>query len=81
MIKTLNGYLLTKKIKQKHLVQLCPYLEAKTSSMMEHVKLPIREINPDHIVLHAGTNELRTENTVSQIKKATTDQAKFLKYN
>ena len=39
----------------------------------------LREINPDHIVLHAGKNNLRTENTASQIAKATTHIAIFLK--
>ena len=37
------------------------------------------EINPDHIILHAGTNDLRTENTASQIAKATIDLATSLK--
>ena len=31
------------------------------------------DINQDHIVLHAGQNNLRTENTASQIAKATID--------
>ena len=35
--------------------------------------------NPDHIILHAGTNDLRTENTASQIAKATIDLATSLK--
>ena len=35
--------------------------------MTDHVKTTLREVNPDHIVLHAGTNDLRTENTASQI--------------
>ena len=35
--------------------------------MTDHVKTTLREINPDHTVLHAGTNDLRTENTASQI--------------
>ena len=34
--------------------------------MTDHVKLTLQDINPDHIVLHAGTNDLTTENTVIQ---------------
>ena len=34
--------------------------------MTDHVKPNLREINPDHIVLHADTNDLRTENKASQ---------------
>ena len=35
-------------------------------------------INPDHINLHAGTNDLRTENSASQVAKATIDLATSL---
>ena len=35
-------------------------------------------INPDHINLHAGTNDLRTENTASQVAKAAIDLATSL---
>ena len=49
--------------------------------MTDHVKPTLREINLDHIVLHAGTNDLRTENTASQIAKATKDLVTSLKNN
>ena len=38
-------------------------------------------LNSDHVVLHAGTSDLRTENTASQIAKATIDLATSLKNN
>ena len=79
MTKKLNGYLLTKKIRHKHLVKVRSFSGAKISCMTDHVKPTLRDINPDHIVLHAGTNDLRTENTASQIAKATTDLAASLK--
>ena len=41
--------------------------------MTDHVKPTLQEINPDYIILHAGTNDLRTEKRASQIAKATTD--------
>ena len=47
--------------------------------MTDHVKPTLQDINPDHIILHAGTNDLRTENTASQIAKATIDLATSLK--
>ena len=47
--------------------------------MTDHVKPTLRDINPDHIILHAGTNDLRTENTASQIAKATIDLVTSLK--
>ena len=79
MIKKLNGYLLTRKIKHRHLIKVCSFSLAKISCMTDHVKPTLRDMNPDHIVLHAGTNNLRTENTASQIAKATTDLATSLK--
>ena len=38
MIKKLNGYLLTRKIKHKHLVKLRSFLGAKISCMTDHIK-------------------------------------------
>ena len=79
MVRKLNGYLLTRKIKHKHLVKVRSFSGAKISCMTDHVKPTLRDINPDHIILHAGTNDLRTENTASQIAKATIDLATSLK--
>ena len=79
MTKKLNGNLLTKKIRHKHFVKVRSFSGAKISCMTDHVKPTLRDINPDHIVLHAGTNDLRTENTASQIAKATIDLAASLK--
>ena len=79
IVKKLNGYLLTRKMKHKHLAKVCSFSEAKISCMMDHVKPTLRDKNPDDIILHAGTNDLRTENTASQIAKATVDLATSLK--
>ena len=43
--------------------------------MTDYVKSTLRDIILDYVVLHAGTNNLRTENTASQIAKATIDLA------
>ena len=69
----MKGFFVTVKIYR------CPGSGAKISCMTDHVKPNLREINPDHIILHAGTNDLRTENTTSQIAKATIDLATLLK--
>ena len=70
MVKKLNGYLLTEKIRHKHLIKVRSFSGAKISCTTDHVKATLREINPDRIVLYAGKNNLRTENTASQIAKA-----------
>ena len=78
IVKKLNDYLLTRKIKHKHLVKVRSFSEVKISCMADHVKPTLRDINPGHVILHAGTNDLRTKNTASQIAKATIDLATSL---
>ena len=73
MVKKLNGYLFTKKIKHKGIVKVRPLTTAKVSCMQDHVKRTIRDINPQQIILHVGTNNLKTERTVSQIAESIID--------
>ena len=79
MVKKLNGSLLTRKIKHKYLIKKRSLSWAKISCMRDHIKPTLQDINPDHIVLHLGAYNLRTENTASQIAKATIDLATSLK--
>ena len=39
--------------------------------MHDHVNPTIRDIDPQQIILHVGTNDLKTEGTTSQIAKST----------
>ena len=52
---------------------------AKTRCMHDHAKPAIRELNPEHIILYVGTNDLNTEKTASQISKSILDLANSLK--
>ena len=61
MAKKLNGYIFTKKVKHKGIVKVRPLTTAKVSCMQDHVKRTIRDINPQQIILHVGTNNLKTE--------------------
>ena len=81
MVKKLNGYLLTKKIKHKGIVKVRRFTTAKISCMQDHVKPTIRDINPQQIILHVGTNDLKTERTASQIAKSIIDLSISLKKN
>ena len=69
MINKLNGYFITKKVRHKYLIKVRSFSGAKVSCMVDHVKLTLRDDKPDHIILHAGTNDLHTEKTASQIAK------------
>ena len=55
IIKKVNGYFLTKKLRHKYLVKVRSFPGAKISCMVDHVKPTIREDTPDNIILHAGT--------------------------
>ena len=61
MIKKLNGCFLVKIVKHKYLIKF---------QLVDHVKPTLRNGKPDHIILHTGTNDLRTEKTTSQIAKS-----------
>ena len=59
MIKKLNDYFLTKIVRHKYLIKVRS-LGATASCVIYHVKPTLRHDKPDHIILHAGTNDLRT---------------------
>ena len=61
------------------LVKVHSFSGAKISCMTDHVKSTLGNVNLNHIVLHAGTDDLRTEYAASQIAKATIDLATWLK--
>ena len=81
MLKKLNGYLVMKKIKHKGIFKVRPFTTAKVSYMQDHVKPTIRDINSQQVILHVGTNDLKTERTAVQIAKSITDLCIYLKKN
>ena len=79
MVKKVNGFYLTRNIKHKFLVKVRPFSSAKTRCMYDHAKPTIRELNPEHIILQVGANDLNTEKTASQISNSILDVANSLK--
>ena len=79
MGKKLNGFLLTRKPRHKCLVKVRPFSSAKIRCMHDHVKPTIRDVNPDHVILHCGTNDLNSERTASQIARSIIELALSLK--
>ena len=79
VVKKVNDFCLTRNIKHKSLVKVRPFSSAKTRCMYDHANLTIRELNPEHIILHVDTNGLNTEKTVSQVSKSILDLANSLK--
>ena len=67
MIKKVNGYFLKKRVRNKYPIKERSFSGAKVSSMVDHVKPAIRDGKQDHIILQAGTNDLRTKTTDCKI--------------
>ena len=63
MVKEVNGFELSKSIKYKYSVRVRFYPSAKTSCLHDHVKPVIWNQEPDHIILHIGTNDLLSDKT------------------
>ena len=47
--------------------------------MHDHVKPTVRNFDPDHIILHCGTNDLNSDRTSTQIAREIIDLAISLK--
>ena len=73
MVKKLNDYLRTKKNKHKGIVKVRPFTTANVSCIQNHVKPTIPDINPQQIILHVDTNDLKKERKASQLTKPTTN--------
>ena len=63
IVKSLNAYLLIKKLRNKKLIKVRSFSGAYVRCMCDHVKLVIQEFNPKHIILRDGTNELNNGRT------------------
>ena len=79
IVKSVHGYLLTKKLRNKKLIKIRSFSGARVSCMYDHVEPTIREFNPNHIILHVGTNELKSSKTASLISRSVIDLALSLK--
>ena len=79
ILKNVNGYLLTKILRNKKLIKVRSFSGGKVSCMYDHVKPTIREFNPNHIILHIRTNELKSSKIASQISRSVIDLALSLK--
>ena len=54
-------------MRNKKLIKVRSFSGAKVSCLYDHVKAAIREFNPNHLILHVGTNERKSSKTASQI--------------
>ena len=61
MVKHVEGWKLSKTVDRKHKVCVKRFSSAKVKYVKDYAKLCIRENNPDHVIIHVGTNELDSE--------------------
>ena len=77
VIKHVNGYDIARKLdKCKAFVKR--FSGAKVRCLKDHMKPSLRE-NPDHFVLHIGTNDLNSDRSPELIAKSITDVGSSLK--
>ena len=69
MIKHLKEWDISAKLKQHHSIYVQPFTGPKVRSMKNYAKPCIREDNPDHIILHFGTNELSSKYNTERVGK------------
>ena len=78
IVKNINGWSISEILKKNHNVYVRSFSGSKVRCMVDYAKPCIRENDPDHIILHVGTNDLNSENNAEQISKSILDLAKDL---
>ena len=79
MIKKVNGFLLTRNINHKFILQVRSFPGAKVKCKTDYVKPTINDFDPEHIIIHVGTNDLNSERTASQIANSIINLQQSLK--
>ena len=77
MVKHVEGWQLSKSTNQK--VYVRSFTGAKVKCMKDYVKPCIGENDPDHVIMHVGTNEMNSELPPERIAKSVIDVAKNVK--
>ena len=80
MVKHINEWKISKRLQSDCKVYVKQFSGARTKCMKDYMKPSLRE-NPDHFILHVGTNDLNTERSPELIAKSIVGLAKTLKGN
>ena len=78
MIKHVNGWEISRKLQGNCKVYVKHFSGANTKCMKDYIKPSQRE-NPDHYILHVGTNDLCLDRSPELIAKSIIDLALTLK--
>ena len=67
MLKEIKGWKINKSVNDDHVV--VKSFSGATIECMKHYSKPTINQQPDRVILHVGTNDLKSERTVSKIAK------------
>ena len=70
MVKHIKGWDLSAKLDHHHNIYVRNIPRTKVRSMKDYTKPCTREENPDHIILHVGTNDLSSDNSPERVGKS-----------
>ena len=77
--QAVKGWKLSKDVNRKHKVYVRSFLLAKIKCMKDYIKHCIRKNNPDHVIIHSGTNKLERQAEIRA--KFIIDVAKSIRTN
>ena len=60
MIKQIQEWEIANEFKNKQKIYVRPFLPASVQSMFDYVKPSMRE-NPNHVIIHAATNDIPSD--------------------
>ena len=69
MVKHIKGWEISKRLQSDCKVYVKQFSGPRTKCMKDYMKPSLRE-NPDHFILHVGTNDLDTERSPELIAKS-----------
>ena len=79
MVKNVNAFKLTHMVDQRCIVKKRDFSSTKISRMKDYIKPTLRELDPEHVILHVGRNNLNSPLPPEEIANGIIDLAKPMK--
>jgi len=79
MVNFVKGWEIAKAVEDRHKVYVRSFSSSSVRGMKDYMKPTLRENDPDHILLHVGTNELSSDKEPELIAKSIIDLGKPIK--
>ena len=79
MVKNVNAFKLTDMVNQRCIVKKRDFSSTKIPCMKDYIKPTLRELDPEHVILHVGTNNRNSPLPPKEIADGIIDLAKSMK--